>query len=141
MVIAGVSGCPVIESAMLGLAGAQGVGRGEIAIAHPMNREGDLLRVTGKGSKGRVVPLDALTLNLLEQIEAAQGRQEFNFRVRFAGQLPPETVYKWLKRYLGDDWGSPNLLQRRPSIGHLDMGDLRRTQSLLCSATLAHLQG
>lgn len=126
---------------MLSLAAAQGLRRAEIATAHPMNRDGDLLRVTGKGSEERVVPLDVLTLSLLEQFEAMQGRQEFYFRGRSGGHLHPATVYKWLKRYLGDDWSTHNLRHRAASLGLRVTGDLRGVQELLGHASLAtHLR-
>ncbi|WP_053353140.1 tyrosine-type recombinase/integrase [Leucobacter musarum] len=140
VVIEAFDGAPLIESAMLSLAAAQGLRRAEIASAHPMNRDGDLLRVTGKGSKERVVPLDALTLSLLEQLEAMQGRQEFYFRGRFGGHLHPATVYKWLKRYLGDDWSTHNLRHRAASLGLRVTGDLRGVQELLGHASLATTQ-
>lgn len=140
VVIEAFDGAPLIESAMLCLAATQGLRRAEIASAHPMNRDSDLLRVTGKGSKERVVPLDPLTLNLLEQIESLQGRHEFYFRGRFGGHLHPATVYKWLKRYLGDDWSTHNLRHRAASLGLRATGDLRGVQELLGHASLATTQ-
>lgn len=129
-----------IEAAMLCLGATQGLRRTEIATAHPKFRDGSFLRVTGKGAKERIVPLDPLTLSLLEQIERDQSRDEYYFRGRFGGHLHPSTVYKWLKRHLGSDWSTHNLRHRAASHGLQTTGDLRGVQELLGHASLTSTQ-
>lgn len=119
------------ECAMLCLGATQGLRRVEIAQAHPANRVDRMLRVTGKGSKERVVPLDSMTLTLLLQLESEQGVDDYYFRGRFGGHIRPETVYKWLKRHLGTDWSTHNLRHRAASHGLKETRDLRGVQDLL----------
>ena len=120
-----------VECAMLCLGATQGLRRGEIAQAHPANRDGSMLRVTGKGSKDRVVPLDSMTLSFLLQLESEQGTDDYYFRGRFGGHIHPDTVYKWLKRHLGTDWSTHNLRHRAASNGLRETRDLRGVQDLL----------
>lgn len=54
--------------------------------------------------------------------------------------MHPATVYKWLKRYLGDDWSTHNLRHRAASLGLRATGDLRGVQELLGHASLATTQ-
>ncbi|MFD5600826.1 tyrosine-type recombinase/integrase [Leucobacter sp. NPDC058333] len=128
------------ESAMLCLGATQGLRRTEIASAHPMNRDGGVLRVVGKGTKARMVPLDPLTRGLLEQLEADHGTTDFYFPGRFSGHVHPATVYKWLKRHLGSAWSTHNLRHRAASLGLRETGDLRGIQELLGHSSLATTQ-
>ena len=119
------------ERAMLCLGATEGLRRTEIATAHPMNRDGAQLRVLGKGSKERVVPLDPLTRTLLEEIERFQGRDEYYFIGRFGGHVHPDTVYAWLRRRLGDQWSTHHLRHRAATIALEKTMDLRGVQELL----------
>lgn len=129
-----------VEAAMLCLGATQGLRRSEIAAAHPSQRDGVSLRVLGKGSKERVVPLDPLTMSLLEQLESEQGRDDYYFRGRFGGHVHPATVYKWLKKHLGSEWSTHNLRHRAASHGLRETRDLRGVQELLGHASLATTQ-
>lgn len=129
-----------VEAAMLCLGATQGLRRSEIAAAHPAQRDGLTLRVLGKGDKERVVPLDPLTLSLLEQLESEQGRGDYYFRGRFGGHVHPATVYKWLKKHLGTEWSTHNLRHRAASHGLRETNDLRGVQELLGHASLATTQ-
>lgn len=124
------------ERAMLCLGATEGLRRTEIATAHPRNRDGAQLRVIGKGSKERVVPLDSLTRILLEDIERFQGKDLYYFPGRFGDHLHPATVYSWLKRNLGDDWSTHNLRHRAASVALERTLDLRGVQDLLGHARL-----
>ncbi|WP_153002121.1 tyrosine-type recombinase/integrase [Leucobacter chromiiresistens] len=129
-----------VEAAMLCLGATQGLRRSEIAAAHPAQRDGMSLRVIGKGSKERLVPLDPLTLSLLEQLESEQGCDDYYFRGRFGGHVHPATVYKWLKQHLGTGWSTHNLRHRAASHGLRETHDLRGVQELLGHASLATTQ-
>lgn len=128
------------ERAMLCLGSTPGLRRKEIASAHPKHREGTTLRVVGKGSKERIVPLDPLTLNLLLEIEAEQGNNDYYFRGRFGGHVHPDTVYAWVKPLLGPEWSTHNLRHRAGSHGLQATGDLRGVQELLGHQSLATTQ-
>ncbi len=128
------------ERAMLSLAAAQGLRREEIASAHPANRVGGNLRVIGKNSDERVVPLDTLTASLLRTIEIEQDVQDYYFPGRFGGHLHPATVYKWLKQHLGPDWSTHNLRHRAATVGLDGTGDLRAVQELLGHRSISTTQ-
>ena len=128
------------ERAMLSLAAAQGLRREEIASAHPANRVGGNLRVIGKNSDERVVPLDTLTASLLRTIEIEQGVRDYYFPGRFGGHLHPATVYKWLKHHLGPDWSTHNLRHRAATVGLDGTGDLRAVQELLGHRSISTTQ-
>ena len=55
--------------AILLLGATLGMRRTEIATAHPRNRAGRVLTVTGKNGKGRRIPLDDMTMAALDDLE------------------------------------------------------------------------
>ena len=122
--------------AMLCLGSSSGLRRTEIATAHPKNREGATLRVLGKGSKFRIVPLDSLTFGLLRDLEGLQGRDDYYFPGRLGGHLHPATVYKRLKLQLGPDWTPHNLRHRTATQALWLTGDLRGVQEFLGHASV-----
>jgi integrase/recombinase XerC len=118
--------------AMLCLASSEGLRRTEITLAHPRDRVDDTLRVRGKGSKERTVPLDTLTLSLLRDIESVQGIDTYYFPGRSGdGHLHSATVYKRIKAVVGPDWTPHSLRHRAATVGLRATRDLRGVQEFL----------
>lgn len=90
------------ERVIIALAATEGLRRSEIASLHPSNRVQKRLRFTGKGDKEREVPLDAVTLELLLELERVQGTDSYYLPGRFGGHVHSATVYKWAKNLIGD---------------------------------------
>jgi integrase/recombinase XerC len=125
---------------MLALGATLGLRREEIASAHPRNRSGATLRVVGKNSDERVLPLDDLTASLLHELEVEQGTDSYYFPGRFGGHVHPATVYKWVKARLGGEWSTHNLRHRAATIGLETTGDIRAVQELLGHRSITSTQ-
>ncbi|MBX9718740.1 MAG: tyrosine-type recombinase/integrase [Microbacteriaceae bacterium] len=119
------------ERAMIALGATLGLRREEIASAHPRDRLGSRLRVIGKGSHERVLPLDELTGSLLVQLEVEQGVDSYYFPGRFGGHLHPATVAKFIRGQLGGGWSTHTLRHRAATVGLESTGDLRAVQEFL----------
>ncbi|MFN6951875.1 MAG: tyrosine-type recombinase/integrase, partial [Albidovulum sp.] len=113
------------ERAMIALGATLGLRREDIASAHPRDRLGSRLRVIGKGSHERVLPLDELTGSLLVQLEVEQGVDSYYFPGRFGGHLHPATVAKFIRGQLGGGWSTHTLRHRAATVGLESTGDLR----------------
>ena len=119
------------ERAMIALGATLGMRREEIASAHPRNRLASRLRVIGKGSHERVLPLDELTGSLLVQLEIEQGLESYYFPGRFGGHLHPATVGKFIREQLGGGWSAHTLRHRAATVGLESTGDIRAVQEFL----------
>ena len=140
VVLSGFSSGTLAERAMLALGATLGLRREEIASAHPRNRSGATLRVVGKNSDERVLPLDDLTASLLHELEIEQGADSYYFPGRFGGHVHPTTVYKWVKARLGGEWSTHNLRHRAATIGLETTGDIRAVQEMLGHRSISSTQ-
>lgn len=140
VVLSGFSAGTLAERAMLALGATLGLRREEIASAHPRNRSGATLRVVGKNSDERVLPLDDLTASLLHELEVEQGIDSYYFPGRFGGHVHPATVYKWVKARLGGEWSTHNLRHRAATIGLETTGDIRAVQEMLGHRSITSTQ-
>lgn len=128
------------ERAMIALGATLGMRREEIASAHPRDRLGSRLRVVGKGSHERVLPLDELTGSLLVQLEVEQGIDHYYFPGRFGGHLHPATVGKFIRQQLGGGWSTHTLRHRAATVGLESTGDIRAVQEMLGHRSIATTQ-
>lgn len=119
---------------MLLLGAFAGLRRAEIATLHADNIELETgkLRVTGKGSKTRLIPIHPVLLPLLEEVKAKGGWVFPNGR---GTPLTPTTVGRLVKPYLGN-LSTHALRHRFASQVHANSHDLRAVQDLLGHASL-----
>jgi len=126
--------------AIIALAAVMGLRRSEIAALHPRDRDGQQIRVRGKGDYIRLLTLDPVTHQLLLKLEVEQGSACFYFPGRFGDHLHPCTVYKWIKDAIGHDWTPHSLRRRAATIGFAGTKDLRAVQEFLGHASVATTQ-
>jgi integrase len=72
----------------------------ELTTLRTDHREGDLLRITGKGEKQRLVPINDDLMHALLTLERMQG-EGFYFPGRWGGSMHPQSVNKIITRHLG----------------------------------------
>lgn len=72
----------------------------ELTTLHIEHREGDLLRITGKGEKQRMVPINDELMHAILTLEDQLGSGPY-FPGRFGGTLHPQSVNKIITRHLG----------------------------------------
>lgn len=106
----------------------------EIATLHTDNREGNVLRILGKGANTRMVPIGPELSNVLDRIERSQG-VGYYFRGRGAGHMHPQSVSKIIKRVTGCN---PHSLRHAAlTSAYEGTHDLRGVQELAGHASLA----
>lgn len=128
------------ERAIISLAATEMLRRTEIANLHPSNRTSHEITFIGKGQRERTVPLSSTTYELLCEIEKEQGVEAYYFPGRFGGHLHPSTVYKWVKKWVGDDWDLHSLRHRGATNGYRQTRNLRGLQILLGHAQISTTQ-
>lgn len=123
---------------MLLLGAFAGLRRAEIAGLHAdhIDLEVGQLRITGKGSKTRLLPVHPTLLQHLERVKASGG---YAFPSRDGGHLAPTTVGRLVKPYLGK-LSTHALRHRFASQVHANSHDLRAVQDLLGHSSLATTQ-
>jgi len=122
------------ESAMILLGRLAGLRLSEIATLHTKHREYDVLRVTGKGEKQRMVPInDDLMHALLELEEERAGG--YYFPGRYGGHMHPASVNKIITRRLGTNPHS--LWHAAATSAYRGTRDLRAVQDFLGHSSLA----
>lgn len=123
---------------MLLLGAFAGLRRAEIATLHADNIELETgtLRVTGKGSKTRLLPVHPV---LLPYLEAAHTKGGWVFPGPSGKPLTPTTVGRLVKPYLGT-LSTHSLRHRFATQVHANSHDLRATQELLGHSSLATTQ-
>lgn len=123
---------------MLLLGAFAGLRRAEIATLHADNIELETgtLRITGKGSKTRLIPIHPVLLPVLEEVKAKGGWVFPNGR---GTPLTPTTVGRLVKPYLGN-LSTHALRHRFASQVHANSHDLRAVQDLLGHSSLATTQ-
>lgn len=110
---------------MIMLGALEGLRRAEIAAVHSDNIVGTELRVTGKGGRTRVLPLDP---DLAAALASAHG---YVFPGRFGGHITPNHVGVILKRLLGPGYSAHTLRHRFASTSYAGNRDLRAVQEAL----------
>lgn len=119
------------ERAIILLAATMALRRTEIASLHPKQRDGNKLTIMGKGDRVRTLTLDVVTLSVLRDIEALQGCENYYFPGRFGGHLHPCTVYRWVKRHVGEQWHLHSLRRRAAKVGFTKTRNIRAVQEFL----------
>jgi len=130
---------------MLALAGWAGLRRSEIAAARWTDFDGETLRITGKGGRGRAVPVLPALGGLLVAERARRDLGTTGTGWRFAvdpaspymlpgargGHIHPETVGAVLTRVLGSGWTGHTLRHSFATLAYRGTHDLRAVQELL----------
>lgn len=99
-------------------------------------RQDDTLTVLGKGEKERLVYLNPLLLDTLQQLE--QVREDWYFPGRFGGHLHPQSVNKIIQRVTGCN---PHSLRHAGATAAFRAThDLRAVQEMLGHASMATTQ-
>lgn len=109
----------------------------ELTTLHMRHREGDVLRVTGKGQKQRMVPIADDLMPVLLTLERQQGFG-FYFPGRWGGSMHPQSVNKIITRVTGTN---PHSLRHAgATAAYRATRNLRAVQELLGHASLATTQ-
>jgi site-specific recombinase XerD len=118
--------------AMILLGGMGGLRLSEITHLHMDNREGNLLRVTGKGNKERIVPMNAMLVAALDGIENA-GRYGYYFANPYRSFEPWSIGYvaDQIKKHLPKKYSAHNLRHRAASVAYGATKDIRSVQEFL----------
>lgn len=130
-------GAPDDEQAMILLGRLACLRLSEITGLHTSMREGDLLRITGKGSKMRMVPINDELMSVLLRLERAGGTGYY-FPGRFGGAVHTTTIYTKIQTRTG--WNPHSLRHAGATAAYRATKDLRAVQELLGHASLATTQ-
>lgn len=128
-------GAPVDETAMVLLGRLACLRLTELSTLHTRHREGDLLRVTGKGGKQRMVPINDDLMPVLLALERQQPGPGYYFPGRFGGAMHPQSVNKIITRRTG--WNPHSLRHAGATAAYRATRDLRAVQELLGHSSLA----
>lgn len=118
------------------LAGFAGLRRAEIAGMHGSMIGERELRITGKGSKTRLVPIHP---DLERLLAPYRGRDVYLFPHK-GGHLTPTTVGRLVRKVLPEGYSTHSLRHRFASQVHANSHDLRAVQTLLGHASLGTTQ-
>lgn len=109
----------------------------ELTTLHMRQREHDLLRITGKGEKQRLVPVNEPLMHVLLQLER-RNRSGYYFPGRYGGHLHPASVNKMITRHLGTN---PHSLRHAgATAAYKATNDIRAVQLLLGHSSMATTQ-
>lgn len=106
----------------------------ELSTLHVRNRERDLLRITGKGGKQRMVPINDDLMPILLTLERINGGGYY-FPGRYGGHMHPQSVNKIITRRTG--WNPHSLRHAGATAAYRATGDLRAVQEFLGHSSLA----
>lgn len=109
----------------------------EIATLHTRHREGDAIRVTGKGDKQRLVYLNDDALQALLALEREQG-PGYYFPGLEGPHMHPQSVHKIIKRRTG--WNPHALRHAGATAAYRATRDLRAVQLMLGHSSMATTQ-
>lgn len=136
-VVAALELATLPEKAMILLGRLAGLRLNEITTLHTDNREGDILRIAGKGGKVRMVPINDELGEVLDRLEAMQG-EGYYFPGRYGGHMHAQSVNKIITRRLGSN---PHSLRHAAATAAFrGTGDIRSVQEMLGHASLATTQ-
>jgi len=125
---------PLNETAMILLGRLAGLRLTEIATLHTSHREYDVLRITGKGEKQRLVPINDDLMHVLLDLEDEQ-QGGYYFPGRYGGHMHPASVNKIITRRLG---ANPHSLRHAAATSAYNgTRDLRAVQDFLGHSSLA----
>lgn len=127
-------GAPDHEQGMILLGRLACLRLSELSGLHTSMRENDLLRVVGKGSKMRMVPISDELMPVLLKLERINGGGYY-FPGRFGGHMHPQAVNKIITRRTG--WNPHSLRHAGATAAYRATKDLRAVQELLGHASLA----
>ncbi len=130
-------GAPLEEQAMILLARLACLRLTELTTLRTEHRQGDAIRVLGKGGTQRLVYLHPAVLDALTRLERAQG-PGFYFPGRFSGHLHPQSVHKIMLRRTG--WNPHSLRHAGATAAYRATNDLRAVQAMLGHASMATTQ-
>lgn len=125
-----------LHRAMVMLPRYAGLRLEEIARSHSRHREGDMLRVIGKGDKERVVGLNEPLLAALRLLE--RDRRGHYFPGLRAEHMHKMSINKIITRITG--WNPHSLRHACATQAYRETGDLRAVQDMLGHASLATTQ-
>ena len=125
------------DRAMVMLARYAGLRLSEITRLHTDDREGDMLRVLGKGDKERIVGANEPLMFALHALERTQGRG-FYFPGLRDQHMHPMSVNKIITRVTG--WNPHSLRHACATAAYNATRDLRGVQEMLGHASLATTQ-
>lgn len=125
------------ERAMIFLARFACLRLNELTTLHTRQREGDLLRIIGKGEKERLVPANDDVMHALTILEREQGAGYY-FPGRMGAHMHPVSVGKIIKRRTG--WNPHSMRHAGATAAYRATGDLRAVQEFLGHASLATTQ-
>ncbi|NYE20503.1 tyrosine-type recombinase/integrase [Microbacterium immunditiarum] len=109
----------------------------ELTTLHTSAREGDRLRIRGKGDKERIVYANEPLLFALHALEREQG-PGYYFPGRAGEHMHPMSVNKIITRVTG--WNPHSLRHAGATAAYNATGDLRGVQEMLGHASLATTQ-
>lgn len=125
-----------LHRAMVMLPRYAGLRLEEIARSHTRDREGDMLRVLGKGDKERVVGLNEPLLAALRVLE--RDRRGHYFPGLRGEHMHKMSINKIITRITG--WNPHSLRHACATQAYRETGDLRAVQDMLGHASLATTQ-
>ncbi len=109
----------------------------ELTTLHTRAREGERLRIIGKGNKERIVYANEPLLFALHALEREQGPGYYFPGLR-GGHMHPMSVNKIITRLTG--WNPHSLRHAGATAAYNATGDLRAVQEMLGHASLATTQ-
>ena len=120
---------------MILLGRGAGLRLSEIASLHMNCREGNVLRIVGKGSHTRMIPMNDELIDVLDRLERIRGEVGYYFPGRWGGHMHPQSLEKVIKRVCG--W-NPHALRHAAATAAYDAThDLRGVQEFLGHSSLA----
>jgi len=125
------------EKAMILLGRSACLRLSEIATLHTSMREGDILRIVGKGDKTRHVPIGDELLAVLRRLEHDVG-DGYYFPNTSGGHLHVQSVLKIIRRRTG--WNTHALRHAGATAAYRATGDIRAVQVLLGHTNIATTQ-
>lgn len=109
----------------------------ELTTLHTRDRQGDTLRINGKGGKQRLVPMNAQLHRILLELERRNGGGYY-FPGRFGGHMHTSSVNKIITRWTG--WNPHSLRHAGATAAYQRTGDLRAVQEFLGHSSMATTQ-
>lgn len=125
------------ERAMILLGRYAALRLSEIATLHTRQREGDVLRILGKGERTRIVPINPELLLILQRLEAQIG-DGYYFPGLGTPHMHPQSVNKIITRVTG--WNPHSLRHAAATAAFRGTRDIRAVQMMLGHANLQTTQ-